>query len=223
MQDDDEIDPGETCLKLARHAYAISTPSQIKDRIEENLESIEDWVGEKPKRQKMKVVKWDIDSITTQLMSFELKANSLEKVQNLLRNCKQNLERIRDHLGVSDVFYISISSAVARAAQNKTVEIVNRVGSSQRPSSVFGYSKNSEIYDAVKGALEIAFSLEEFDMDRDMKGAFRTNMDTIKSMARQLGISTSSPEEIRIREIWAAEEKKRQEAIRIKKEILRKK
>jgi hypothetical protein len=88
---------------------------------------------------------------------------------------------------------------------------------------VSGYSKNSEIYDAVKGALDIAFSLEEFDMDRDMKGAFRTNMDTIKSMARQLGISTSSPEEIRIREIWAAEEKKRQEAIRIKKEILRKK
>jgi hypothetical protein len=86
LREDDEIDPGETSLKLARYAYTISAPGQIRDRIEENLESIEDWVGEKPKRQKMKALKWEIDEITTQLMSFEdEEANSLEKAyQNLL-------------------------------------------------------------------------------------------------------------------------------------------
>lgn len=219
LREDDEIDPGETSLKLARYAYTISAPGQIRDRIEENLESIEDWVGEKPKRQKMKALKWEIDEITELLRSFE-DEDDFEGISNFLSLSKSNLETISDELGISDAFYLSISSAVVRAAQNKMVELVNELGNSS--GNTFYLSRSAQqtaIKNTIKSALEVSFELEEFDMDEDMRDSFETNFDTLKSMARNFGISTISPKEQRLMEIKKAEVKRIQE-IKQKKESL---
>lgn len=155
LREDDEIDPGETSLKLARYAYTISAPGQIRDRIEENLESIEDWVGEKPKRQKMKALKWEIDEITELLRSFE-DEDDFEGISNFLSLSKSNLET-SDKLGISDAFYLSISSAVVRAAQNKMVELVNELGNSS--GNTFYLSRSAQqtaIKNTIKSALEVS-------------------------------------------------------------------
>lgn len=219
LHEDDEIDPGERSLKLAKFAQSISAPGQIRDRIEENLESIEDWVGEKPKRQKMKALKWEIDEITELLRSFE-DEDDFEGISNFLSLSKSNLETISDELGISDAFYLSISSAVVRAAQNKMVELVNELGNSS--GNTFYLSRSAQqtaIKNTIKSALEVSFELEEFDMDEDMRDSFETNFDTLKSMARNFGISIISPKEQRLMEIKKAEVKRIQE-IKQKKENL---
>jgi len=219
MRDDDEVDPGDTSLHLARYAYSISYPGQVKDRIEENLESIEEWVEEKPERLKRKSISQEIDYITEQLMRSEMIPDSFENATRLLKNCEPKLHIIRDCLGVFDEFYLNISSTVAQAAQNMIVELVNTAGQKTSISSPFGFNNRTKIESVVQKALEVSFIIRKFALNPHMSASFAKNFGTLKSIATQFGLSTLSPEEKREAEARAAEERRRKGILETQKKM----
>jgi hypothetical protein len=124
-KDDSNIDPGDKALKIAKLAKSIGPNGQVLDRIIENTEPIQEWVDEKPSREKQKVAESEISFVTKQLINFQNQSDTINNAKQLVINCKTELESIKTKLGEHDNVYLELSTAVAANAQGMTVGVVN--------------------------------------------------------------------------------------------------
>lgn len=67
LQESNSIDPGDRSLTLIKLAKSLKPNGQAKSRIEENEESIQEWVNDKPEREKSKKVKDDLEIVTSKI------------------------------------------------------------------------------------------------------------------------------------------------------------
>src|SRR5690606_22829213 len=127
----DYMDPSEKSLRLIRYAGLIAVGPQLKERIQDNKESIEDWA-------QTATIQDEIKFITNELSEFQNKTDSPNNAQQLIHKCKPKLLTIKNKLGANDEFYLNISSAVVNNAQGMLVSVVNS------EQEKFGNTSNSE-------------------------------------------------------------------------------
>jgi hypothetical protein len=118
-----ETDPGDDALLLAQYAKTIAVGAKVTERIEKNLPVIQEYVSEKPKRQKFLPVKKEYDGIYKRISDFEEQIGETavpKDIKLFLAHCKAELLTIRDHLGVTDKDYLEINNTVAVSAMGLT-------------------------------------------------------------------------------------------------------
>lgn len=177
----DSEDPSEKSLRLIRFASFIAVGPQLKERIQDNKESIEDWA-------QTAAIQKEIKFITTELSEFQNKTDTTNNAQQLIHKCKPKLLTIKSKLGVSDEFYLNISSAVVNNAQGMLVSVVNseqeKLGTAYDHEKMLIFLKLKQV---LQEAVIASNSLGTLDMNPDLRSRYNTNHSTLKNLVSQLG------------------------------------
>jgi hypothetical protein len=143
----------------------------------------------------------------SKLKRFQTLSDTISNAKDLIDSCKPKLIEIKKSLGYNDDFYINISSAVVQNAQNMLVQSVNDIIEASNRGS-FNNTFTSDRA-SIQTALDITFKMGSFDMNTTLNAHYKKNLEGIKKLARQLGISTLSPKEKLLIEKAEAERKMR--------------
>lgn len=205
---DEDFDPSDESMNLFDLASSIAVGNIVSQRCEENTENLQEWIDEKPDRDRQKLIADELTFIGSKLERFQSLSDTISNAKDLIDSCKPKLIEIKKALGSNDEFYLNISSAVVQNAQNMLVQAVNEIieASNRRSFSVSLSSDKASI----QTALDITFKMGSFDMNSTLKSHYKKNLDGIKNLAGQLGISTLSPKEKVQQEKTTAERKLRE-------------
>jgi hypothetical protein len=180
-RDDGDSDPGEEAVKLAKMAKSICPPGPTFNRINENLETIQEWVDEAPERQRNKIVASDIVYISAKLERFQNLEDTVDNAKDLINSCKPRLQKIREVLGSTDDFYLKVSSAVVSNAQGMLVTVVNKAQEN------FKYTHSLiTLSTIVTNAYSATTSMDSMDMHPNLRQQYLTNKTTLGNIKNQI-------------------------------------
>lgn len=196
FKEHDTYDPGPPAMDLFRKAKTLAIGNIAKQRCQENTDGLQEWIDDGPEREKNKLVKVEIEFITSKLERFQSLSDTINNAKDLVDSCKPKVVKIRSVLGANDELYLAISSTVVQNAQNMLVAAVNEAIES--PSNAV-YARIGSIppnlKNTISAALDLTFKLGSFDMNSSLRSHYNKNLEGIKSIAGQLSISTLSPRE----------------------------
>jgi len=205
---DEDFDPSDESMNLFELASSIAVGNIVSQRCEENTENLQEWIDEKPDRDRQKLIADELTFIGSKLERFQSLSDTISNAKDLIDSCKPKLIEIKEALGSNDEFYLNISSAVVQNAQNMLVQAVNEIIEASNGLS-FGVSLSSDKA-SIQTALDITFKIGSFEMNATLKSHYKNNLDGIKNLAGQLGIPTLSPKEKVQQEKTIAERKLRE-------------
>ncbi len=192
-RDSNEYAPGDEAMKLLKMAKAISPNGQIKTRVDENIVQVQEWIDEKPDRDRNKKIKDDLEFVGGKLERFQKLSDTVANAKDLVVSCKPKLDNMKRALGSTDDFYLKISSAVVGNAQGMLVSAVNKVQESLQVQVIIDrYSAISNLKTVVQGAMEVSTMLGSFDMSSELRNRYNSNKSALQSISTQLGVSSSS-------------------------------
>jgi hypothetical protein len=206
---DTDTDPSDYSMKLFKNAKSYAVGNIAKQQIDENIKDLQEWIDDKPERDKQKLIGEDIQFITSKLERFQNISDTVVNAKELVDSCKPKLANIKSILGSTDDFYLKISSAIIQNTQNMLVQAVNE--ELENPINVaiinFGLSTNSPLKETVIIALDTMFKIGTLDMITPLNNQYSKNLEGIKSIANQLKITTLTPKEKLQIELRQAESK----------------
>ncbi|WMX16511.1 hypothetical protein [Aureispira sp. CCB-E] len=181
-------DPSEKALKLLTYSYDLAISPMIKDRASENIEGIKEWA-------KTAKIQSELNFIYAQVEKFEATKNqsslfgsvSVESIKRLLVDCTPQIQNIKTKMTKWNEEYQNISNFFVQFIQRELVSVIN--------DAVQSHSSLSSLQSKVEIAWEITCMLDHFDMYNDMRRTFNENKTALKSIARQIDVSTLTPEE----------------------------
>jgi hypothetical protein len=185
-----EYDPTDDVMELLELADSIAIGRIVKQRCEENIEGLQEWMDEKPERERQKLIAEDLKFITSKLERFQNLTDNIENAENLIDSCKSRLLNIKKVLGATDDFYLRISSAVVSNAQGMLVTTINELLEQKN-----NFTKTLILNTIISKSLDLTYKFGSFNMLPDVKKHYNENLSSLKSIARQLDISTLSPKE----------------------------
>jgi hypothetical protein len=193
---DDEYDPSPESMDLFEIADNIACGSIVQQRIQENIDQLQLWIDDKPERDKQNKIKEELEFIATKLERFQSLTSSIANAKDLLNSCKLHILKIQWVLGNTDELYLNLSSAIVHHAQNMVIQAVNvkLEENKNKPFIGFGFPM-VELDNIISSALDVTFKMGTYDMHGSLKEHYNKNLEDLKSLARQLHISTLSPKE----------------------------
>ena len=122
---DTDTDPSDYSMKLFKNAKGYAVGNIAKQQIDENIKDLQEWIDDKPERDKQKLIGEDLKFITSKLERFQNLNDTIANAKDLAESCKPKLFNIRTSLGRTDDFYLKISGAVVNNVQGMLVTVVN--------------------------------------------------------------------------------------------------
>jgi len=122
---DTDTDPSDYSMKLFKNAKSYAIGNIAKQQIDENITELQEWIDDKPERDKQKLIGDDLKFITSKLERFQNLNDTIANAKDLVESCKPKLFNIRTSLGRTDDFYLKISGAIVNNVQGMLVTVVN--------------------------------------------------------------------------------------------------
>lgn len=185
---DSSTDPGSASMDLFRKAKTLAIGNIAKQRCQENTENLQEWIDDKPERDKQKLIGEDLKFVTFKLERFQNLSDTVSNAKDLVDSCKPKLANIKSVLGSTDDFYLKISSAVANNALGMLVTAVNEA----QESIEVRIGDFTTLRSVVRSALSVSESINSFDLVTSQRIHYSKNHTALKSIATQLGVSGSS-------------------------------
>jgi hypothetical protein len=203
---DSDSDPGVASMDLILKAKSFAIGNTIKNEFADIITAVQEWIDDKPQRDKFKLIKEQLEFIEKKLQSFQNLSETVNNAKEMVDSCKTKILHIKNVFGASDKFYLNLSNAIVQNAQNMLVEAVYTATNSFSNNIIM----RSSLDGYIKSALDITFNLGTFDMLPDLRLHYNKNLESIKSLAQQLNISTLSPKEKLQQDLRVAENKLRE-------------
>jgi hypothetical protein len=165
---DSKTDPGSLSMDLFRKAKVIAIGNIAKQRCQENTENVQEWIENKPERDKQKLLANDIEFITSKLDKYQNTSNTkktlddpLERfkiptlrdpqwsktlfelvanAKDLVESCKPRLVNLKNILNSTDELYLQICDVIVSRAQSMLVSAVNDAQDGYKNYQKFGLS-----------------------------------------------------------------------------------
>jgi uncharacterized protein YcnI len=189
---DSSIDPGATAVDLAKKAKTLAVGSIAKQRCEENIKTIQEWINDKPEREKQKKIKPHLDSLLRTLQLFDNKTETIANARALVNYTKPDLDNIKLILGSSDNLYLKLSTRIASQAQQFVIEEVNSTQESMRYRISYDrYGALNTIKTMLRNAWEATLLIGTLNMESQFRTSYNSNKETLRGLCSQLGVSTS--------------------------------
>lgn len=188
------IDPGKSAMDLFKKAKAIAQGSVTKQRIQENIENLQEWIDEKPEREKQKKITTDFDSLLNILQRYDDCPETIANARAMVNSSKQHLLNIKNVLGSSDELYLKLSTRIAAQAQSFIIEEVNEAQDNfEYKIAVDRFGTISKLKTVLKNGWEVTNLIGTLDMEYKYKSErFNPNKEALRGLCTQLGVSTSS-------------------------------
>jgi tetratricopeptide (TPR) repeat protein len=123
--DSDEVDPGDEALEIARYAESIAPTGSVKNRVDENLVIIKEWVDKKQQRMQQQRISKKTEVIFLELERFNKKSQTMASIDNLVLDCQPKLRIIKIHAEDNDD-YLDVCDALVANALGAVIDIFNR-------------------------------------------------------------------------------------------------
>ncbi len=185
---DTDTDPSDYSMKLFKNAKSYAVGNIAKQQIDENIKDLQEWIEDKPERDKQKKVEEDLKFITSKLERFQNLSETVSNAKDLVDSCKPKLANIKSVLGSTDDFYLKISSAIANNALGMLVTAVNEA----QESIEVRIGDFSTLRSVVRSALSVSESIGSFDLVSTQRTQYSKNHSALKSIASHLVVSGSS-------------------------------
>lgn len=175
-------------MELFSKAKKYAIGSVAKQRCEENTDNLQEWIDEKPERDKQKKIAVDFEKIINILQKYDGRPETVTNADNLLNESIPHLNNIKNVLGVNDQLYLRLSTRIASQALAYIIEDINDVQSNIQHS----YQLNN-FKIALRNAILAANKIKNLDLEYDFKtNRLNDNYNTLAGLCRQLNVSTSS-------------------------------
>lgn len=185
---DTSTDPSDYTMELFIKAKKYAIGSVAKQRCEENTDNLQEWIDEKPERDKQKKIAVDFEKIINILQKYDGKPETVTNADNLLNESIPHLKNIKNVLGVNDQLYLRLSTRIASQSLAYIIEDINDVQSNIQHSYQLNNFKT-----ALRNAILAANKIKSLDLEYDFKtNRLNDNYNTLANLCRQLGVSTSS-------------------------------
>jgi len=112
-------------MDLFKKAKKLAVGSIAIQRCQENTENLQEWIDEKPERDKHNRISADLTALVAIFDKFDNKAETIENAREIVNLCKPYLSNIKNTLGATDEMYLKLSTRVASQAQSYIIEEVN--------------------------------------------------------------------------------------------------
>lgn len=161
--DSEEPDAAKKAMVLQRYAKSIVVGQMAKDRCKENVDILQKIIDNLPPLE----VFAEDKAIREELSKYRLLPNEVCNAITLLYNTKPHLKDIRRKLGVSNAYYLRISTQVVDNALNNVIVDVNK-----RQRNAIKKVLKRKLKEAIK-AIKV---MSGFDMQHDFRiGRFDEN------------------------------------------------
>ena len=194
FNDSEEQDAVRKAMSLQKYAESIVVGQMAKDRCKENIGILQEIIDNLPPSE----VFAEDKAIHEELRKYSLLANKISHAVTLLNNVKLHLLAIKSKLGVSNKYYLNISTQVVENALSNVIAEVNEA------QAVFKLDKNdpdaalaailgvTRLKSVLSEAWEATKIMDEFDMEPDYKSNYNNNRSILMKLCNQLGVSTST-------------------------------
>ena len=191
---DTDTDPSAKAMDLFKKAKKLAVGSIAIQRCQENTENLQEWIDEKPGRDKHNRISADLKALIEIFDRFERNAETIANARILINICKPLLDNIKNILGASDEMYLKLSTRVASQAQSYIIEEVNNAQDNfEYKIAVDRYGTLNKIKTALRAGWEVTNLIGTLDMEYDYKtGRFSQNKNALKNLCNQLDVSTPS-------------------------------
>lgn len=201
---DDDYAP-YNAMEIQNYASKIVVGSMARQRVEENVKILQKIIDKLPPKEVMTEDK----AIKAELDKFVRLPDKISHAATLLNNTKSSLQSIKRKLGITNAYYLDLSTQVVRNALHNVVEEVNSVQNdpviATRLKSGLGLDSStlSRIKKVVDEAWKVTITMDSFDLESSFQIHYNKNRDVLKSMYKQLEISTS--ESVSTKPSWSTQ------------------
>lgn len=165
----DEADTAHKAMKLQKYAMGIVVGQMAKDRCKENVDTLQKIIDNLPPSE----VYSEDRAIHEELRKYCLLPDKICHAVTLLNNTRPHLQAIKRKLGVSNGYYLKISSQVVGNALSNAIAEVNA-------------SNNNDI---LKSAWELTLFMDTFDLEVSFKEkTYKKNREILKQMCEERGL-----------------------------------
>ena len=201
----DDDDAPYNAMEIQNYASGIVVGSMAKQRVKENVKILQRIIDKLPPKEVMTEDK----AIKAELDKFVRLPDKISHAATLLNNTKSSLQSIKRKLGITNAYYLDLSTQVVRNALHNVVEEVNSVQNdpviATRLKSGLGLDSStlSRIKKVVDEAWKVTITMDSFDLESSFQIHYNKNRDVLKSMYKQLEISTS--ESVSTKPSWSTQ------------------
>jgi uncharacterized protein YukE len=194
-KDHKTYDLSEPAMKLFAQAKTIAKGSIVKQRCQENTENLQEWIDEKPEREKKAKILVDFENLKNLIDEYDGKSETVSNAKQLLASAVPYLNNLKSVLGSSDELYLGLSSRIASDAQKKLVSEVNRL-QEKFSNSYDNATKIAAIIllkQKVNEAYEVITTIGGMDLRQDFRNSYTTNRNSLSNLKTQLAnVNTGS-------------------------------
>jgi hypothetical protein len=192
---DTNTDPGSDAMDLFRKADKIAIGQIAKQRCRENIENLQEWIDEKPEREKQSKVINDLEKLKNLIDQYDKKPETIANGKLLLLSAKPHLANVKSVLGNSDEIYLVLSTRIASDAQGMCVSEINKF--QERIANIFdNRSKILAIFELkqlLDQAWEVTTLIGAMDLRSDFRSRYQENKNSLMSLRNQLAQLNTSP------------------------------
>lgn len=190
--DSDEADAAHKAMVLQKYAQSVVVGKMAKDRCKENVDILTKIIEELPPSQVFNEDK----AIKEELRKFCTLPNKIIYSVNLLNAAKPHLQSIKSKMGVSNSYYLKISTQVVGNALHNVIEEVNAIQNDPKFQLSMVLDKEialSSLKSVLRSAWNATTIMDTFDMESAFKNnRYNENRRALANMCSQIGVSTSS-------------------------------
>lgn len=194
FNDSEEPDAAHKAMSLQKYAKSIAVGQMAKDKCKENVDILQRIIDNLPPSE----VFVEDRAIHEELRKYCLLPDKICHAVTLLNNTKPHIQSIKRKLGVSNSYYLKISTQVVGNALSNIIAEVNEA------QSIFSADKDDPNATLaailgithVKSVLEEAWKatkiMDDFDMESDFKkNTYNKNRVILKELCEKLGVFES--------------------------------
>ena len=183
FNDSEEPDAAHKAMSLLRYAKSIVVGQMAKDRCKENVDILQRIIDNLPPSE----VSEEDRAIHEELRKFCSLPDKIDYAEILLKSTQKLFVSMRQKLGVSNQYYIKLSTLVVSNALHNVIEEVN---AAQKDKSEAYLAK------VLVSAWRVTLIMDTFDKDEDFKAHYLSNKETLFSIYKQILLSEMVSSEV---------------------------
>jgi len=190
----DTTDPGVSCMKCFKAARNIAVGSIIKERCDDNIKNLQEWIDDKPNRDRQNRIMVDLEKLKSLIDDYGNKRANIATAKQISTAARPNLLNIKSILGAQDELYLAISTRIASDALNM---VINEVNITQEAVSRNANDYNGQVValhmirEKVNEALEVISIIVGMDVLSEFKPRLNTNKSSLIDLKNQIQSATS--------------------------------
>ena len=183
FNDSEEPDAAHKAMNLQKYAKSIVVGQMAKDRCKENVDILQRIIDNLPPSE----VFAEDRAIHEELRKFCSLPDKIDYAEILLKSTQKLFVSMRQKLGVSNQYYIKLSTQVVSNALHNVIEEVN---AAQKDKSEAYLAK------VLVSAWKVTLIMDTFDKNEEFKARYLSNKETLFSIYRQIVFSDMVSSEV---------------------------